>query len=243
MTDRQEHRAALELVVARHREELAWLRRVPRVYRVTVYDKSGDAAPRVPRGEVVPRPNVGREAETYLHHILARWDDLADVTVFVQGKPFDHVPDLHASLRAIAAGQRPVTGFLWLGFVIDWDDPDGGRLYRNWSKNPARSPLPLREFHRALWGTDAPPRVVFYPSAHFAATAACVRGRPRAFYERALEVAARLDHAAHCFERCWDRVFGVDGIPEAHRGADLPLYFKPIRRLMDGPAGVSTSGS
>lgn len=34
--------------------------------------------------EVIKRPNVGREGETYLYHITTRWDDLAKHTLFIQ---------------------------------------------------------------------------------------------------------------------------------------------------------------
>lgn len=89
---------SLELVVARYAEDLSWLRRVPKTVRVTVYNKGGDTVPGM------ALPNVGREAHTYLHHMVTRYDDLAEVTLFCQGKPFDHVPDLHKILRQLAAG-------------------------------------------------------------------------------------------------------------------------------------------
>jgi hypothetical protein len=220
---------ALELVVARHREDLRWLRRVPRSIRITVYDKGGDAT------DAIPLPNVGREAHTYLHHIVTRNDALADVTVFAQGKPFDHVSTFHDELRDLAEGRSTVAAFRWFGFIVDWDDATGSRLFQNWTKNPDRTPLPLEAFARALWNEPAPERAVFYPGAHFAVTAATIRTRPLGFYERALRVSTEIEEAAHCFERTWDRVFGVDGLPEDLRGRDLPIYLKPIRRLMDEP--------
>ena len=219
--------AALELVVARYREDIRWLRRVPRAFAVSVYDKGGD-------GPGQPLPNVGREAHTYLHHIVSAYDRLADLTVFSQGKPFDHVPGLHGLLRQLAAGQDRVADFRWLGFVIDRDDDTGSRLYRTWSKNPGGTPLEMRAFWQALWPGAACPRdFVFYPGAHFAATRDLIQRRPRAFYERALDLSGTFPDAAHCYERCWDALLGVDGIPPEHRAAPMPIFFKPIRRLME----------
>ncbi|MFM7373695.1 MAG: DUF3431 domain-containing protein, partial [Chthoniobacterales bacterium] len=97
-----------ELVVARYDEDLAWLKRVPKEFLVTVYDK-GDGS-----SGGVPLNNEGREAHTYLHHLTERYESLADVTVFVQGHPFDHAPDLHKVLRALADGSFNVTDFHWL---------------------------------------------------------------------------------------------------------------------------------
>lgn len=221
-------RPAAELVVAHYQESLNWLRRVPRAFRVTVYDKG--PAP----SDAIPLPNHGREAHTYLHHIVERYDALAEVTVFCQGHPFDHVPDLHSTLRRVAAGDLPIRDFLWLGFLIDRDDADGARLFQRWSKNPEQRPLPLTRFFHHLWDEEAPREVVFYGGANFAVTRACMHRKPRAFYERARTLAVDLPDAAHCFERCWDRVFGVNGIPPAHAGAPFPIYLKRIRRLAEG---------
>jgi hypothetical protein len=215
----------LELVVAHCREDLSWLRKVPAAFRVTVYSKGGDAVP------AAPLPNVGREAHTYLHHIVDRYESLAARTVFAQGRPFDHVPELRRILRDMAGGRAQAEGFQWLGFVVDWDDRTGSRLFRTWSKNTDRRPLDMARFWRTLWDEPVPERFTFYPGAHFVVTAELVRRRARAFYERARTTAAALPDAAHCFERCWDRVFGVDGIPPALRHRPLPLYLRPVRRL------------
>lgn len=217
----------MEIVVARFEEDLRWLRRVPRDVRTVVYDKSGAAQP----GHL-PLPNRGREAHTYLHHITRHYDELADLTVFVQGRPFDHAPDLHRRLRAIASGSETVEDFCWFGFLVDWDDAFGSRLFQTWSKNPAARPLDLRGFWSTLFGrAPMPEHVVFFGGGQFAVTRACVHRQPRAFYEKALHTAEVFPDAAHCFERVWDRVFSVNGIPAELRGHTLPIYLKPIRRL------------
>jgi len=224
--------ADIELVVARYREPVAWLRRVPRGVRVRLYDKGGDLAPAdAPRAVLERLPNQGREAHTYLHHLLTRRDELAPLTVFCQGHPFDHASDFHRTLGALAAGAERVADFRWLGFIIDTDDDHGRRLFVPWSKNPGRRELRLDLFHPALFGAPAPPRVRFYPGAQFAVTAGRARTRPAGFYARALELSLGFPDAAHCFERLWDRVFGVSGVDEASLQGQDTVYLKPIRRL------------
>lgn len=223
----------LELVVARYAEDLQWLRRVPRRFEVRVYNK-GEAVDPMPRRRglvITPLANQGREEQAYLHHIVEHYDTLADVTVFAQGKPFDHVPDFHKALHRIAFRQETITGFRWFGFIVDQDDAEGSQLFQRWSKNPRAEPLPLRAFWTQLWGQLPPDTVTFYPSAHFAVTAELIRRQPRAFYEKARQISADLPHAGHCFERTWDRVFGVDGIPADLRAAPKPVYLRKIRRL------------
>jgi hypothetical protein len=199
---------------------------------VTIYDKGGDLDPAAfPRAALARLPNVGREAQTYLFHIVTRWDSLAPVTVFCQGHPFDHVHDLHRVLRALAQGEPAVQGFRWLGFIIDTDDARGRRLFVNWSRNEDRRELRLDEFHRLLFGEPAPEPVRFRPGAQFVATAERIRSRPRELYVRALDLAATFPDAAHCFERLWDRVFGVVGVDPQVLGDRPCVYLKPIRRL------------
>ena len=221
---------AMDLVVARYREDLRWLRRVPRAFRVHVYDKGGDLP------DAIPLPNVGREAHTYLHHITTRYEELADLTVFVQGKPFDHVPDLHRRLKDWASGQATAPAFQWLGFLVDADDRTGSRLFQTWSKNPERIPLDMAGFWRAVFaGQPVPELFVFFGGAHCAVTRKVIQQRPRSFYENALHVAEHFPDAAHCFERTWHHIFGQPALPPELQGQPLPLYLKPVRRLMATP--------
>lgn len=219
-------------MVARHSEDLQWLRRVPRRFNITVYNKGAPPRPlpRRPRLDLFPLPDVGREAFSYLHHVVSRYDTLSDVTVFAQGKPFDHVPDFHKQLSGIAFQRLPVNDFRWMGFIIDEDDARGSLLFRTWSKNPDGRFLDLDAYCQTLWGEAASERFRFYPGAHFAVTAEQVRKQSPSFYEHALEVSATLPDAGHCFERTWDRVFGVNGIPPPYRALPAPIYFRKTRR-------------
>jgi len=82
-----------------------------------------------------------------------------------------------------------------------------------------------------LFEEPVPEHFTFYPGAHFVVTRETLHRRTRSFYEQALEIATSLEHAGHCFERTWDHVFGVKAIPETYRNAELPVYFRPIKRL------------
>jgi hypothetical protein len=215
----------LELVVARHAEDLAWLRRVPAAIVRTIYDK-GDGA-----SGGTPLPNIGREAHTYLHHLAERHATLAEVTVFVQGHPFDHAPDLHRWLGALAGGTAHVADFHWLGFVADTDDRCGRRLFVPWSKNPERLELDLDGFHRTLFGSSGPEAYRFFPGGQFAVTRGAVHRRSADFYRSARQFAVTFPHGPHCFERCWERVFMADGTAGRLPPSEQTAYFKPIRRL------------
>jgi hypothetical protein len=216
---------SLELVVARYKENLNWLRRVPPEFRVTVYDKSGEQAP-----GAISLPNAGREAHTYLWHIVERYGDLADVTVFCQGRPFDHAYDFHQTLRDLAAIPE-VGSFLPLGHIIDTDDARGRLLFTQWSKNEDGHELKIRAFHQALFGDDGPDHYTFRLGAQFGVTRQTVQNRSRAFYQRALRLAIDFPDAAHCFERSWPLVFGVANPDLEWLEGRKTAYLKPIRRL------------
>ena len=212
-----------ELVVARYLEDLNWLGNIPPQLSARVYNKA-------PGGEL---PNVGREAHSYLHHIVTRYDDLAEVTVFAQGRPFDHAFDFHKTLRALARQTLSVADFLWLGHIVDTDDDRGARLFACWSKNLGHERLDMNGFHRALLGAAGPPFYSFVLGAQFAVTRPLIRARPRSFWQRALEISTQFPDAAHCFERAWDRVFGVVGLDPSWLAGRQTVYLKPIKRLQN----------
>ncbi len=223
------------LVVARYREDVGWLRNVPKSLQIALYDKGEEPVPAGAFGTARHErlENVGREAHTYLHHILSRWDELDELTVFVQGRPFDHCSDLHPILRALVAspeGVVPDSGFRWLGFLIDTDDPRGRRLYVPWSKNPERKELAVDEFWAALFATEVPEWFRFYGGGQFIVRRDLILQRGRAFWERAMAIAVDFPDAAHCFERTWDHVFGVQGVDPALLGGELCRVLKPVKR-------------
>lgn len=70
------------VVISRYNEDVNWSDRIQTKY---IYNKGNPCN----KGEIF-LPNIGREAHTYLHHIVTRYDILENITVFLQGNPFDH---------------------------------------------------------------------------------------------------------------------------------------------------------
>lgn len=216
----------IELVVAHYQENLNWLRKVPASIQKTIYTKA--ETPLAPGH--LPLPNVGREAHTYLHHIVNRYDSLADYTIFCQGKPFDHAFDFHARLRALAAGNLPEKPFTWVGHIIDTDTPDG-ELFKAWSKNETGEGLNLAGFHQSLLGTTGPEAYPFVLGAQYIAGRELIHDKPLSFYQNALNLTTTFPQAAHCYERMWDCLFGVEGIDRSWLEGRKTVYLKRIKRL------------
>ena len=235
----------IELVVARFEEDLRWIRRVPKSVRVTIYNKGVSPAlpPDFPKRdgmEVIPLGNEGREAGTYLRHLVGRYDSLTPITVFCQGHPFDHAPDFHDCLQTLASGEEreagasPPVPFVWYGFLDETDDPHGRRLFVPWSKNPEGSELSTGLLYEKLFSAASPAFFHFRGGAQFAVSREAARERPLGFYQHALELCASIPLAAHSYERIWDRLFGEPAIDPATLGSDGVLYRKRIRRLEGG---------
>jgi len=89
------------IVLARYNESLDWIQQIPDDFDVIIYNKGAPIeSPEVIRRatQIIERPNVGRESETYLHHMMQVRDD-QDFTVYSQGDPHSHSPDFIALLE------------------------------------------------------------------------------------------------------------------------------------------------
>lgn len=227
----------LEVVVCRYDEPLAWLRNLPRGLRVTIYDKG----PGTPWPDSISLANVGREAHAWLHHLTERYDSLAEWTVFTQGHPFDHVPDMHPFIRGLATSEPPAEDFLWLGFLWETDDARGRPTFVHWTKNPERRELDLEGFFQHLWGESAPEKVRYVGGGQFAVSRRAAHRRSRDFYAKARALAAEFPDAAHAFERTWDRVFLAPPLDPQLFGPSGLRLLKPVKPKQPGPAAFSSS--
>jgi len=150
-----------EIVVAKYNEDVSWT--APWRDNVTIYNKN----PNDPRFPTLP--NVGREAGTYLYHMLTRFDTLAERTLFLQGHPFDH-PLLKIAEYGRAEGD----------FVCNTDRHHPFHCDHRWDIGfiSARA-------KRAFWDTyirkPLPPRHSYVSGAQFAVSRDLVRRRGREY--------------------------------------------------------------
>ena len=86
-----------EIVISCFRENLEWINEIPQDIDIVIYKKDKFHNP-FPNGRKRKTKeyfleNVGREADTYLKHIVYNYNDLADYIIFSQGDPFYHCPN------------------------------------------------------------------------------------------------------------------------------------------------------
>jgi len=78
----------ITILVARYKEDVNWTKAFS---NVIIYNKG------IPLGNdfnEVLLDNVGRESHTYYKYIYDNYYNLSEYTVFLQGYPFDHTPDI-----------------------------------------------------------------------------------------------------------------------------------------------------
>ena len=205
----------VKVIIARYQEDIAWAEELG--YDYIVYDKGG-------QGDATSRilPNIGREAHTYLTHITREYDHLAEMNVFLQGDPFDHIHDqgratvdiLRGQVREAVERMVPFKGLAWfklkcdaLGRPHDLRKPENEGRWAGWGKD-----IPVGELFTKLFGAPMPEQIIARaPTGNFCVTGERIRTRPRAFYEFALRLieADPLDanNTGHALERLWQHVF------------------------------------
>ena len=177
-------------MVARYNEDVEWLHSVK--YTVggsipwVVYNKGTS----LHRGWV-NLENVGREAGTYIYHIVNSWDWLEDTTIFCQGDPFPHSPNFLDRIGDSLGG--------FTGFGEEYICKLNGLPHHHLPGMPAA-------FQRFL---GIQPEVVrFYPGACFAVGRERIKARPSHFWKELLRFTAREPDAPWILERMWLYLMG-----------------------------------
>jgi hypothetical protein len=50
--------------------------------------------------EIINLNNIGKEGHTYITHIINNYNNLYDYTIFIQGFPFDHSPNIYSKINS-----------------------------------------------------------------------------------------------------------------------------------------------
>ncbi len=228
---------SVDLVISAYRDSLDWIQPLlsyksrPRIF---VYDKGDHTEVFPPRlfvglrgsdATLISRPNRGLCDETYAHHIVTHYDDLADWTVFTPDGPHDHLPEGSSMMDAMLPDRNLKVPRLWKG--RDWDPVSGRLNWHQWAAIPkrfgtnwkehyesgkiARASLSFVEWTKQYIGFDVNGAAWpgYAPGGILAVPKRAITYLPRAFYERLRD---QLAHAVepeegHYMERAWVVVF------------------------------------
>jgi hypothetical protein len=171
--------------------------------------------------KVIKLNNVGRESHTYLHHIIANYDNLAKVTLFIPGSwMLDHKRErTYSTLRhvlesrnSVFEGYIDVDGALlkkMYDFQIDeWRSTDANNKAVNSENSLVKSPIrPFGKWYEYNFGnTDL--RVICWYGI-FAVSREHILQHPRGYYERLMSQVDSNSNPeiGHYMERSWASVF------------------------------------
>jgi hypothetical protein len=203
------------VLIARFNEDIRWVRWLDttRINKVIIVNKGAndvrmhhtftpDKIMYLPGA-----PNVGREGQTFYQFIVDNYDNLPDHIVLLQGNPFDHAPHvvdkinkfLHEDVRS-----RPE--FMFVSEELIQVDLDGEGHF-------TPMPLPMRAVWEHIFQEPSPEvrRWVFGAGAQMIVSKRTVLRRPRAVYERIVQILQRDADPieGYVIERLHPVIFGI----------------------------------
>jgi hypothetical protein len=206
-----------KIIVARYNEQIDWLNSESQ--NCIIYNKGTKLEPDNIHNEVFLE-NMGRESDTYLHYIIANYDNLPDIIVFTQARIADHRgrDDVNYLLRIKneAAQQSKSQNY------ITHTDTTNARCWdRKWNYNnnnnkyfmennfKNNTPVIFETWFIANIEIDYPNPIKIYPNAIFAVRKENILRRPIEFYKQLiLEVNHHSNPSeGHFMERAWYYIF------------------------------------
>jgi len=167
------------IVVARYSEPLKWTKQFS---NVIIYNKG---TPLKNNFNEILLKNVGREGHTYYKHIYDNYDNLADYTVFLQGNPFDHSPNIIYNINKYLNNKDLNIDFEHLSEIVSTCNLENGHG-------------PMKIVYNKLFGNYyGDETFTFGHGAQFIVSKKQILQRPKEFY---LKIIQLLDNNTHPME-------------------------------------------
>jgi len=175
----------MKIVVARYNENVEWTKLFP---NVVIFNKGARLLGNY--NEQLLK-NVGREGHTYYKYICDNYNNLEDFTVFLQGNPFDHSPNLVKRLRKYIKSPQ---------LNIDFEHISEKILPCNLSRCPhhKKCELPLSTVYEKIFKEKKTEmKFQFGAGAQFIVSKQTILKRPFSFY---LNIVKILEHTTNPIE-------------------------------------------
>ena len=165
------------IVVARYNENIEWTKQFS---NVIIYNKG---LPLENSYKQIFLNNVGREPHTYYKHIYDNYDNydnLAEYTIFLQGNPFDHSPNIISNLNNYINNKELNIDF---EFLSEW-------IISCNIKGCIHHPgLPLIETYEKIFGEKKDNNnFLFGAGAQFIVSKKKILQRPKEFYLNIIKI-------------------------------------------------------
>lgn len=195
-----------QIVVARYDEDISYLYLFKD--NIVVYNKGNDDIPT--HFNTLKLPNIGRESHTYLYHIITNYDNLADKTLFMQGRVNDHKLlqfDEYFNDNNLFIGRESTHDIEMLKKDIDHSGKYLIELKKGDLKKSKYTPyewinkigIDISNFtkFKMIWG------------ANFSISKEIIQSKSKLFYENLIKYVDydRNPEEGHFFERSWYTIF------------------------------------
>ena len=161
------------IIVARYNENVEWTKQFTnvKIYNKGIQLENGYNEIRL--------TNVGREGHTYYKYICDNYDNLDDYTIFLQGNPFDHSPNIVYNINKYINNNLQIDFEFLSEWIIDCN-LNGCIYHQN---------LPLKQVYYMLFNEYADNlKFAFGAGAQFIVSKRCILKRPKFFYSKIIEI-------------------------------------------------------
>jgi hypothetical protein len=207
-----------QIIISKYNEDISWVKQIDNEEaEIFIYNKGTKITEKYsPRVKVLDLKNIGREAHTYLHHIVSNYEGLPEKIIFTQAHPNDHVSENFKSdffdfLNSPDEFRYFSKNILEMRIDQDGVEESGilnGSFWRN--KHSLESCcvtvpfelIPKIESKKWLFGTGA----------IFGVSRELILKNSKEFYRRSLDILEEssdpvISPEAHAFERSWHLIF------------------------------------
>lgn len=153
----------MKIVVSRFNESIEWTKQLD---NVIIYNKGSD----ISQFHYVKLDNVGREGHTFYMYIYDNYNNLDDLTVFLQANPFDHCRDVIQQIKSLTGS----IDFMFLSDLI---------IDATISNCKYHDGIPLQSVYQQLFRDnfiDTP--IQFGAGGQFVVSKKLILSQPRSFY-------------------------------------------------------------
>jgi hypothetical protein len=173
----------IKIVIAHYNENLDWVDDLE--YPYIIYSKG------ICTREHIKLNNVGREANTYLEHIVRNYHNLNEFTVFLQGGPFFHTKSLFRKNQKFKKGYCPIKT---------------KKYYCDLNGSPHDPGLNLFLGFNVI---ERQPRhiIEFWANALFIVDKESIRNNTKEYYTKLIDYTKNGHKPAHVLERLWQYIF------------------------------------
>lgn len=186
----------MDLVVAKFKENISWTSLFPND-NIVIYDKSDE------ENAFIKLPNIGREAHTYIHHIISTYQSLPEHTCFVQGDPTDKKLPL---LQPDGWLNRSHT--LLTTRTTDLDFEPLTKIFTCDGRGaPSEPGLPIEQTYRRFLAGPLPDLYHFPIGAQFIVSRKAITSRSLPFYKDMMQELMVSERLPWQLERIWPYIF------------------------------------